>query len=94
MLARIVTISSLALSLVACQQQNSSTIMTQQDGTLVAMERYRPFVIAEADGVKLWKVRDGTNGGPAWVYFTTGGAQWSTGGKSPTHYIVPSVPNN
>ena len=45
----------------------------QKDGTRAQQQLNQPFVIAEVDGVKLYKVKDDTPGGAGWVYFTTRG---------------------
>ncbi len=31
----------------------------------------RPVLVTEHDGVRLWKVRDLTHGGSAWIYFAS-----------------------
>lgn len=44
-----------------------------------------PILICEKDGVRLWKVRDNTPGGPGYVYFTapSGDVSWTIpGGKN------------
>lgn len=55
---------------------------------------HKPVMIAEADGVKLWKVKDATGGGALWVYFTSGGdAYWEQrqGKTTTTRWMVPGV---
>jgi hypothetical protein len=60
----------------------------QQDSGRKNMEENKPFMIAEVDGVRLYKVRDDTSGGAQYVYFTTrGSTTWIRGcGKSCTQW--------
>ena len=54
-----------------------------------------PVVIAEADGVRLWKVQDTTLGGARYVYFTSRGDTFSeqSCGKGCTEQtLVPAPP--
>jgi len=56
----------------------------------------KPFIIAQTNGVTVWKVADKTPGGASAVYFTTpaGSTVWDTGGNSPSYYQVSGLSYN
>ena len=54
-----------------------------------------PAMIAEADGVRLWKVQDTTRGGAQYVYFTSRGdafSERSCGKNCTERTLVPASP--
>jgi hypothetical protein len=77
------------MALAACDEPKPS------DGAKNMID-HTPVLIAHIDGVKLWKVADGTNGGSQYVYFTSRGdtfEEHSCGKNCRERQSVPGVPN-
>jgi hypothetical protein len=72
-MARMIFLAALVLFLAGCDGRNKEQMESDQ-------KALTPILICEKDGVRLYKVKDATPGGPGWVYFSvpTGDAHWTT----------------